>query len=706
MIPIIRFHTAYLGHTGYAAHARGLIRAFKKYFGSSYDIRVRNCSWSEDLSYLDELDYSLLEKITFTENNYSYDINAFEVLDKCNKFDNAPSNVDIILLDQQNIYYYSDYDKGSIKIAYLVWESTEIIHDFFDIIKKWDYFFVATPWHKEILEKSHNVKHSKIFIVPEGLNEDIINYRREKNLSEDFVATFFGRWDYRKSLQEILWSFIEEFPQKEYPNIKINLSCNNPFSSDGMRSTEERLIRYGINDDRINILDFLSREEYLETVNNSNVFLNCARAEGWNIPLFEAISLGVPVTYCDYGAPKFFTQNCPGAVKFKYLEFANRGYEIKQGPNFPGYYCEPDFDDFKKVLRNIYNKKSDIEFLNEIKHISNHFKKTWTWYNSAEKLKLSLESILSDTYLIIAHCDTDSKIEILKNCIKHLNTDNFFIASYLDPIEDLKNNWIRIEDNPVRFLSDVSTEDINKINWPLFSHKRGDYIYQDYFYFIHQWSAWKLTSSSLQSLNLEDKKLVHVINYDYYLKDINIHKKELNRFDAVFYKWRSKIDIENKIDWNLSMINGAFFSGKYSKIKSIFESLNEDLFYEKYSFYEQALSDIIFKKFLNVKILDSSELDNSCFEWDIISRKISTFKTDKAEIDYCLYREDGRFFINLISDSEETLNINNEEFILEKNVEVDIEVSLPLLITKNDSKLLYRHDYNVIGRRVNLKSNK
>lgn len=698
MKPVIRFHTAYLGHTGYAAHARGLIRSFKKYHGDFFDIRVRNCSWSDDFSYLDEIDYSVLEKITIQDNDKKIDVNSNLIIEECKKFDNVNSDIDIVLLDQANIYYYSNYSEESIKIVYLVWESTEIIHEFYNHIKTWDYFFVVSDWHRDVLI-NHGIEEHKIFIIPEGLDEDILNFKEEKVYDTEFTASFFGRWDYRKSLQEILWSFIEEFPYEKYPNFKINLSCDNPFACDEMNSTEERLIRYGIHDPRINILGFLDRKQYLKIINNSHVFLNCARAEGWNIPLFEAIALSTPVTYCDYGAPKIFTKNCPGEVKFKYLEKASRGFFIKQGPNFPGYYCEPDFDDFKRVIREIYTKKDDLKFLKTIHDLSVQFKNTWTWYNSANTLKKAIESILQETYLIIAHCDSLDKIELLNKCISSINSENFKIASYLDPVEGLHDKWIKVNENKVKFLNDQNSEDLLNFKWPIFSTVINDKIIQDYFYFIHHWSAFNLVKSSIESLSIKGKKRIHVINYDYIVEDISIHRKYFKDYQAIFYKWQSKLDIKNNIDWNMRMINGAFFSGTYDYIYNLFSQIEEKDFYKKYSFYEQAISDLIFSNRKKVKIFDSKKLNSTCREWDIITRRVDIFNLKDAEINYCLFEESGKTYIFLFSDKKVSLIINKKIFYIDAKTELIEEIDLPLTITDiNGSKLMYRSSYNGIGK--------
>ena len=67
--------------------------------------------------------------------------------------------------------------------------------------------------------------------------------------------------------------------------------------------SEERLKYWKLDDSRLKIKHFPSREDYIKYIKKGHVFLSCARAEGWNLPLIEAMACGVPcVSFnCNYG---------------------------------------------------------------------------------------------------------------------------------------------------------------------------------------------------------------------------------------------------------------------------------------------------------------------------------------------------------------------------------------------------------------------
>ena len=81
--------------------------------------------------------------------------------------------------------------------------------------------------------------------------------------------------------------------------MQLIASIDNPFAEDGL-STQERFEKMGWGDIKNIILkSFPARSEYIEILRRSHVFLSCARSEGWNIPLIEAMACGVPSIYSD-----------------------------------------------------------------------------------------------------------------------------------------------------------------------------------------------------------------------------------------------------------------------------------------------------------------------------------------------------------------------------------------------------------------------
>ena len=140
----------------------------------------------------------------------------------------------------------------------------------------------------------------------------------------------------------------EEF--KDTDNVELIASVENPYPSDGLKTTEERIKHYGIDTKKIKFINFPSRDEYVRYLQEANVFVSCARSEGWNLPLIEAMACGTPSIYSNWGGQLQFTLDKGVPVSIKGLTPANHEHK-----DFPGEYCEPDWNNLGEQMLNAFN---------------------------------------------------------------------------------------------------------------------------------------------------------------------------------------------------------------------------------------------------------------------------------------------------------------------------------------------------------------
>ena len=359
-------HGSYIGNTGYNQHTRDFFRHLSKHT----QIKVRNftvgSTWKEmssephnNESYFNDTDRKLLyEQVLWNSdktrgNNKMYEDPSKEFL----------PDVNIVLCETNHHLFYDEY--YGPKIAYNVWESTLQPEQYFNKLKEFDELWVPSKWQRDCTI-SQGYDPNKIKVVPEGV--DVNTFFPEDTsheLTSDGRFKFFlaGRWDYRKSIKEIIETFLKTFDKDE--PVDLIISVDNPFSGDGMKTTEERLEHYGLTDDRIKVLHFPPREEYIQLLKSCDAFVSCARAEGWNLPLIEAMACGTPSIY----------SNCSGQ-----LEFAEgKGLPVKIVGEKPvdastyshfndsiGNYYEPDFNDLGKqmwevVINHSFYKQKALE---------------------------------------------------------------------------------------------------------------------------------------------------------------------------------------------------------------------------------------------------------------------------------------------------------------------------------------------------------
>lgn len=377
-------HTSFIGVTGYANHARSFFCALNKY----HKVKVRNLtigsSWKsynknphDGESYITKEMKEMLYQQTLYNNDgtktdfpiYGYD-------------ENFKPDVHIVLVDTNNTYFYDDYE--GYKIAYNVWESTRYPDNFFQRLHYFDEVWVPTQWQFDCLVEQGYPKH-KIYIVPEGVDIHTFKPIKETPKSDKFRFLLFGRWEWRKGTTEILQSFAEEF--KDRNDVELIASVENPYSSDGLKTTEERIEHYGIDTKNIKFINFPSRKDYVKYLQEGHVFVSCARSEGWNLPLIEAMACGTPSIYSNWGGQLQFAKGNGVPVKINGLVPAN--FEHK---DFPGEYCEPDWTDLKYQMMSIVEeyKNNKLIALEDAKRIHKDF----NWDTIAQVASKQLESIM------------------------------------------------------------------------------------------------------------------------------------------------------------------------------------------------------------------------------------------------------------------------------------------------------------------------
>lgn len=339
-------HIPFIGTTGYANHARSFFCALNKY----HTVKVRNYTVGSTWRGMSDEPHN--DEYYMTE-----EIKNMLILQTLHNNDNSRSDfpmygykgdfkhdVNIVLMETDHYYFYDNY--VGYKIAYNVWESTRYPDHFFNRLLQYDEVWVPTQWQVDCLIEQGYPK-EKISIVPEGVDVDTFKPIKELPEKDKFRFLHFGRWDYRKSTTEILKTFSETF--KNHEDVEMICSVENPFPYDGIKTTEERLVMHNINTKNLKFVKFPPRHEYIKYLQEGDVYVSCARSEGWNLPLIEAMACGIPSIYSNWGGQLEFAKDRGIPVEIVGLRPAKLEYR-----DFPGEYCEPDFHHLSQKLLDAY----------------------------------------------------------------------------------------------------------------------------------------------------------------------------------------------------------------------------------------------------------------------------------------------------------------------------------------------------------------
>ena len=390
-------HSSYIGTTGYNNHTRDFFRELSKI----YEFKVRNFTvpveWGglEDEPFNEEYYLNDIDKKLLTTQTLIHSDPPLELVDH-DIYSNYPNdfnhNLNIVLAEVNHHYFYQQYIGP--KIAYTVWETTRYPKDFYNILNTFDQVWVPSKWQREC-SIEQGMDPNKVKVVPEAVDGDTFYPDEKVSLPEyednRFKFIIFGRWDFRKSTKELIESFLQEFDKDE--PVDLILSIDNLYANDGLKTTEERLEHYKLMDPRIKVKHFPTREEYIKYLQKGHVFLSCARSEGWNLPLIEAMACGTPSIYSECSAQLEFASGKGLPVRIKETTSAISGeYSTYSQSEMPGNFYVPDYEHLKETMRDAYenydyHKKQALE---ESVLLRNKF----TWKNAAQIAYNEVEDLM------------------------------------------------------------------------------------------------------------------------------------------------------------------------------------------------------------------------------------------------------------------------------------------------------------------------
>tara|TARA_R110001592_G_scaffold2601_2_gene15045 strand:+ start:4525 stop:6816 length:2292 start_codon:yes stop_codon:yes gene_type:complete len=431
--PKVYAHGSYIGTGGYNNHTRDFFRKLSELckikfrnFNVSDNWKGNSDTQHDGEKYINDLDKKLLIEQTLWGGKNGSELVTYPIYKKYpNNFEH---NINLILAEVNHHFYYHDY-KG-LKIGYVVWETTKYPEQYFNKLKTFDQIWVASKWQRDCTIEQ-GADPNKVKVIPEAVDSNVFHPDKKSTLPEyddgRFKFIHFGRWDYRKSTKEIIETFLKTFSPDE--PIDLILSIDNGMTKDNFKTTEERLKHYNLVDSRLKIKHFPTREEYIKYIKKGHVFVSCARSEGWNLPLIEAMACGTPSIYSNCSGQLEFAEDKGLPVKIKDIIPAIGGeYSFYSQSDLSGEFYQPDFDDLKKVMRDAYvnYKKYKKRALKESIQIREKF----TWENAAKIANKELDSIINNQPLnkIEISFQSGPKVEILGNreqeyFIEFINSD-------------------------------------------------------------------------------------------------------------------------------------------------------------------------------------------------------------------------------------------------------------------------------------------
>src|SRR3990167_4901319 len=247
---------------------------------------------------------------------------------------------------------------------------------------------ILNYYSKKEVDK-YNYMFDKIAIIPHGVNTEF--FPANKSESNRFVFVANKGWakgnEDRGGIQHLLKAYHEEFTADD--KVDLNVKINIAYCPPGWNFDQE-LKNIGIfrNEKSPLLRVSLDNAEYKEMHKfyTGDVFVSVAEAEGFNLPVLEAMSSGMPAIVSSFGGQTDFINENTGWL------IDGEMHEVKNDIIYEGIsWQKPNIDELKKTMRWCFTHKEECKLKGlEAQKISQQF----TWKNTALKVIEEIKKII------------------------------------------------------------------------------------------------------------------------------------------------------------------------------------------------------------------------------------------------------------------------------------------------------------------------
>ena len=277
---------------------------------------------------------------------------------------------------------------GRYRIGFVVWETTILPGTALRTLKELDEIWVPSAWGRSVLV-GNGIPAERVFVIPEGVDPGIFRVRDQgtRDMSRPFRFLCVGKWENRKGIADLAIAYSREFHPSE--PVELILHCFNPHPP-GF-NTGVALGRLGLPAHApIHTSAPVSRTELVDLYNSCDVFVLPTRAEGWGLPIIEALSCGLPVIATNYSAHTEFLNNDNGYL-IDVTEMIPVNDPYFYGTEPAGVWAQPDIEHLQQLMRRAY--REDAERKQKGQQARQDVIERWTWQHAAQKAHLRLQNL-------------------------------------------------------------------------------------------------------------------------------------------------------------------------------------------------------------------------------------------------------------------------------------------------------------------------
>lgn len=241
------------------------------------------------------------------------------------------------------------------RIAYTVWESTRLPDDWIEPLARADRIWTATAWGKRVFT-ANGFAPDRIDVVPEGVDPAL--FHPGVSPVDAFPAAPFkflavGRWERRKGMAELVQAFDREFGDRD----DVLLVLAGLYSGRRDLDLGAELRALGLrHPGRLKVVPPVDTHRTFARIYTAcDAFVAPSRAEGWGLPVIEAMACGLPTIVTGYSGPTEFIGEHAWRIEHRLVPVDEPYFESADG-DF-GLWAEPDWDHLRHLMRTIFENR-------------------------------------------------------------------------------------------------------------------------------------------------------------------------------------------------------------------------------------------------------------------------------------------------------------------------------------------------------------
>lgn len=240
-------------------------------------------------------------------------------------------------------------------ILWWFFESNRLPRTWLEQLRSFDQIWAPSIWARDVL-LAHDVGPERVKVIESGVNTRI--FRPARIAHDGFVFLSVGKYEKRKSIDEIIEAFVAEFPPAAYPAVRLRLKADFPIFPERAGQLAARLAH----DRRIEVVSgSLSDEQMADLYAGADAFVFPSKAEGFGLPCLEALACAVPVIATNVSAQSVFLDRIPGLflpVAFQLAPIVDTDYEQFYAADYAGealgQWALPSVDSLRAAMREVY----------------------------------------------------------------------------------------------------------------------------------------------------------------------------------------------------------------------------------------------------------------------------------------------------------------------------------------------------------------